>query len=205
MTDEERDYGEDLYKKWFRTGSSGGFLSLRPWWDAGKLSVDIGEIDASGGLRGHTNVWVGVITLSVYLQAVAGGADSVLYPANAKAGLPSPGMVYYGGAMTDSGPVSRILKVHHWMHGEGEEATFDPNGFVWKTGIFEGRRSSTGAFIPDMSRPPRSSNMIKATRLEMAEMAYRLDVGIRAYASEHPDWATRFGGKKKDRAEDRGE
>lgn len=204
MTDEElpageKDYGEDLYKKWFRTGASGGFLSLRPWWDAGKLSVDIGEIDAGGGLKGHTNVWVGVIQLSVYLSAVANGVDAVLFPANAKAGLPSPGMVYYGGAMTESGPVSRILKIHHWMHGDGDDASFDKTAFVWKTGIFEGRRSQTGAFIPDMSKPARSQNMIKASLVEMAEMAYRLDVGIRAFAAQTPDWATRFNGKKKDK------
>lgn len=191
---EERDWGEDLYKKWFRSSSQGGFLSIRPWWDAGKVSVDIGEIDGNGGLKSHTNVWCGVVNLGLYLRAVYNGTAEELYPMNERAGAPTPeGFVYYGGAVHDGQPRSRILKVHHWVTGEGQ---YDPRSFVWKTGIFEGRQSKTGAFIPDMSKPI-STNMIKVSRLEMAEIDYRVDLAIRAYAAQNPDWMNKFNGKKR--------
>lgn len=191
VSDEEKDWGEDLYKKWFKAGGTTGFLSLRPWWDAGKLSIDIGEVKEDG--VHHTNVWCSIINLGLYLKSVYDGTAPRLYPKNDRGGVPTAeGFVYYGGAMTDNGPVSRILKVHHYPQGE----SFNENAFIWKTGIFKGRKSNTGAFIPDMSSP-LSTNSIKVSRLEMAEIHYRTDLALNAYTAQNADWPAKFNGKKR--------
>lgn len=190
---EEKDWGEDLYKKWFRTSGRGGFLSLRPWWEAGKISIDIGEVNGAGELQGHTNVWCGIINLGLYLKAVYDGHAERLYPKKDRDGLPSAeAFVYYGGASTADGDVARILKIHHWMSGD----TPDPSAFAWKTGIFVGKKGPTGAYIADMSKP-KSTNLIKVSRLEMAEMHYRIDMALSAYAAQTAEWMSQFNGRRK--------
>lgn len=170
MSEEEKtDWGSDLYKKWFKAGGTGGFLSIRPWWDAGKLSVDIGEVNPNGGLKSHTNVWCSMVNLSIYLKAVYDGTANRLFK--------DESFIYYGGANTEGGPVARILKVTHWKQGDPD------SGFAWKTGIFDGKQTSTGAYIAKDMEKPRSMNMIKISRLEMAEMHYRLDLAMDAFAT----------------------
>lgn len=191
VADTDRDFEGDLYKKWFKAGGKTGFLSLNPWWEAGKLKIDIGEVKESG--VEHTNVWCSIMGIGLYLKSVYDGTASRLYPKYEKAGVPtSEGFVYYGGSSSSGEDLSRILKIHHYP----TETAFDDRSFIWKTGIFGGRKSSTGAYMPIMNQP-KSQNTIKVSRLEMAEIHYRMEVAIAAYTTQNPDWAVKFNGKKR--------
>lgn len=195
----DKDYGTDLYKKWSKAGGTGRVLSIRPWLEAGKISIDIGETVEAGGkarMKGHTLVWTNILGLATYLSAVRDGRGAQLYPANAKAGVPTPeGFVYYGGGKIEGKPVSRILKIHHWQSGDNN---FDDAAFVWKCGHFSARTSSTGAYIPDMSKV-LSINSIKVTRTEMAEIAYSVNLALINHASrtETKTWLKELTGKNR--------
>lgn len=190
---QNEQFSPELYKKWYNAKGRKGFLSLDTWLDAGKASVDIGEIvDGAGGPR-NTKVWTNVVALATYLAAVRDGRAGVLYPAKGKDRPTPETYVYYGGAMTDAGPVSRILKIHHWQDPQGN---YDETSFVFKTGHFAARMSSSGAFLPDMSKPV-SSNLIRMSRVEMAEMSYRLDLALNAFAATTGDWLAKLNGKAK--------
>lgn len=181
---EEQDYGTDLYKKWFKSGDRSGFLSLRPWLDAGKISVDIGELKGKQ-LVSNTQVWANIVDLNTFLKSVAEGTAAKLYPANTRQQVQTPeGFTYFGGGEMDGKVVSRIIKIHHWQNGDD---SYDTNGFAWKTGHFEGRKSGTGAIIPDMSKC-LSMNMIKLTRQDMALAAMRLNLTLSGHAARKEDW-----------------
>lgn len=191
---EDRQFEDDLYKKWFRTGSKSGFLSVRPWFDAGKVSVDIGETGGDG-LKGNTLVWTNAIELATFLRAVVNGTAPSLYPR--RTGAPTPeSYLYYGGGSQDGKPISRILKINHWQTGSGDEAKFDASSFVWKCGHFQARKSQQGAFIPDMSKP-LSMNLIKVTRKEMAEISYRLDLALTAFVLTEKEAFRALNGNKR--------
>lgn len=188
----DSNYSSEMYKKWFKSGTRQGFLSIVPWVEdadhtvgAGKISIDIGELE-SGKLKSHTQVWANVMDLSTFLYSVWMGTAEKLYPIREKGGLPTPeSFSYYGGSIMDKKPVSRILKIHRW--GTGKDSPYDLNSFVWKTGHFEAKRSSTGAFIPDMDKPI-SANLIKVTRVEMAEISNRLQLTLAGHSSRHKEW-----------------
>jgi len=187
----DKKYEDDLYKKWFKTGSKQGFLSIRTWLPAGKIVVDIGET-GEGTLKGSTACFTNAVDLATYVQAVYDGRGSQLYPANTKTGVPSPeGYVYYGGTASDKNyngaPVSRVLKIHHWQNGIGDAASYDSNAFVWKCGHFKGKVTGTGAIIPDM-KSPLSVNSIKVTRQEMALISTRMRLALLAFAVKTPDF-----------------
>lgn len=193
---EKGDFAPDLYKKWSMAKGTGRFIAIRPWVGGGKVSIDIGET-SDNKAKSSTLVWTNIVSLATYLKAVRDGRGVELYPANSKTGVPSPeGFVYYGGGNGKDGkPVSRVLKIHHWQSGE----TFDTASFVWKCGHFAARKSSTGAFIPDMSKS-LSVNSIKVTRVEMAEMSYALDLALINHASgasesEQKTWTRQITGK----------
>ena len=185
----------DVYKKWFRTKDRSGFLSMRPWTEKNKLSVDIGEVSPKEGrVQSHTLVWTDLLGLATYLRAIAANTAAVIYPASPRTGVPTPeGYVSYGGGNVDGKPVSRILKVHHWQQGRGDDAQYDPTSFVWKAGHFEARTAGQGAFIPDMTKPI-SQNLIRVSRAEMAEMAYRIDLLLNGAVANNPHY---FGDIKK--------
>lgn len=147
-----------LYKKWFRTKTQQGFLTLAPFWRAGKISVDIGEV-SNGKLSGSTLVYADYDIVLSYVRSAAFNIETNIFTSNEGAGV----LAIYGGANTDKGPVSRLLKIQPWIVNN----TPDPNSFAWKVGHFKARASEAGAFIPDM-KSPLSQNMIKVTRAEMS-------------------------------------
>lgn len=174
---DETHFEDDIYKKWFKTKSRSGFLSLRQWLEAGKVSIDIGEVN--GKELQNTLVWANAIQLAIYLRSIAQNTALVLYPQTNS--TPSPeSFVHFGGSNTDKGPVSRILKIHYWKQGD----SYDGTAFSFKCGHFKARTSSSGAFIPDMSAP-LSTNMIKMSRTEMADMSYRIDLAIQHFAFKY--------------------
>lgn len=173
------EYSSDLFKHWFQGKERGGFLSVDPWFEAGKLKIDVGSTQGSKRLS-STMVWANMIDLYVYLRAVHEGRATTLYPANPKTGIPTAeGFAYYGGSTMESGPVSRIIKIHHWEKADDQ---FDTSAFAWKTGHFAARKSQTGAYIPDMSKR-LSADFIRIPRVKMSELFVRLDIAINAYAS----------------------
>lgn len=181
---EEQDFGSDLYKKWFKAGERSGFLSLRPWLETGKISIDIGELKGKQ-LVSNTQVWANVVDLAAYLKSVTEGTAKTLYPANAKAGVQTDeGFTYYGGGTMDGKIVSRILKVHYWQN---RDEGYDSTAFAWKTGHFVGKKSATGAVIPDMSSC-LSMDMIKLSRQDMAAANLRLQLTLAGHAARNEDW-----------------
>lgn len=181
---DSKDYQNDLYKKWFRSKSQSGFLSIRPWFAGMKFKLDIGKTSPDGKLLSHTNIYVDAVDFAAYLKAIVNGNGSILYPSNDKLGLPTPeGFASYGGSNVEGKPVSRIFKAHHWPSGE----TFDPNSFIWKAGHFNARVSDTGAFIPDM-KSPLSVDSIKVTRQDISSISYLLDLALSSYVANHPTW-----------------
>jgi hypothetical protein len=184
------DFGPDLYKKWFKTGDRSGFLSLRPWLEAGKIAIDIGEL-RNNTLTSHTMVWANIVELAAYVRAVASGNGVALYPKYEKQGRDTDeGFGYYGGSQMEGRPVSRIIKVHHWVtdyDSEGNPIKWDSRNFAWKTGHFEGTITATGAFIPKASKPI-STNMIQVARRDMGEIALRLDLTLLGHAARTEDW-----------------
>lgn len=189
---EEREFGADLYKKFYRGRAGGGFLTLRPWMEAGKVSIDVGAVTAEGKLRSSTVVWANLIDLAVYLRSVTTGVGARLYPVNARAGLPTEeAFASYGGDAAKA--VARVLKIHHWESGPG---VFNDGAFAWKTGHFKGKVTATGAIIPDMAAV-LSRDMIQVSRTEMATISYRVDLAISAYAASTPEWMEHFNGKRR--------
>lgn len=177
LTTQKRDDGEfpdSVYKKWYRAKNRSGFLSLDTWLEAGKVSVDIGEVTQA---TSNTKVWCDAVEFATYLRAVATGNAKELYPA--RSGLSTPeGFVYYGGGEVEGRKVSRILKVVYW----GGQDNYDSSAFNYKAGHFAATVNDQGAYIPNM-KEPLSVNMIKVSRAEVAQMSYRLDIAIQRFAN----------------------
>lgn len=183
-TQENKDYDQDLYKKWFRSKTQSGFLSIRPWFDAMKLKIDIGKTSADGKLISSTNVFVDAIDFAAYLRSITNGSAQINYQANERMGVPTDeGFVSYGGGMIDNKPVSRIFKSHYWQSGE----SYDAMSFAWKCGHFQARKSDSGAFIPDMSKS-LSVDMIKVTRQDICTISYKVDLALSAHAASTKEW-----------------
>lgn len=179
-----KDYENDLYKKWFRSKSQSGFLSIRPWFQGMKFKIDIGKTSPDGKLLGHTHLYVDAIDFAAYLRAIVQGNALNIYTANERMGVPTPeGFSSYGGANVDGKAISRIFKAHYWTSGD----TVDPTAFVWKAGHFAARVSDTGAFIPDM-KSPLSVDSIKVTRQDIASISYIVDLSLTSYVSNNPSW-----------------
>lgn len=179
MVDKEAKFAPDLFKHFFRTKSKGGFIALRPWFEAGKISVDIGETAVEGGLVSNTLAWVPVIPFAAYLKAIVNNTAVHSYV--------NEEFAYFGGGHTDNGPVSRILKVRHW----GTETI----AFEFKTGHFKASVSNNGAFIPDMQSPV-STDLIKVTRAQIGEMSYAIDLAVHAFTKEE-NWLSHLHGKER--------
>ena len=181
---EEKKWDPDIFKKFWRTKTAGGFITVRSWFEAGKLSVDIGETSPEGGLLGNTLVWTPVFPFATYLRAITNGTASTLYSNDALEEF-----IYYGGSETSDGPVSRILKVGYWPNDTSGKA------FQFKTGHFKARKSATGAFLPDM-KSPISTHSIKVSRTEIAEISYVVDLAIQAFTT-HDNWLSHLNGKER--------
>ena len=177
----------DVYKKFFKSSSTSGFLAIKPALGIGKLRVDIGSLLQEGGLKSHTETYVDAFLLASYLHSVAHGTAANTYKPNDKLGIPTvEGMAVYGGGMVDGQPVSRIFKVHHWSYDKGTK--FDVSAFAWKCGHFKAKQSAQGAFIPTDMGNPISADFIKVTRAEMAEISYRVDLLMHGWAARNPEW-----------------
>lgn len=189
-----------VWKKWSVSGSVGRFLSVRPWVEAAKVAIDIGETGGNGdggpALAGHTLVWANLAQLSAYLGAVSLGRGEVIYPADDRQGIPTAeGFAHYGGGNVDGNAVSRILKVHHWGT---KDKGYDNSAFVWKCGHFVARVSKTGAFIPDM-RKCLSFHSIKVSRREMHELGTVVGLTLTNHASrtETIQWLEEISGRRR--------
>jgi hypothetical protein len=192
---DQQEFEDDIYKKWFRTKDRSGFLSLRGWLEAGKVSVDIGETSGQG-LQNNTMVWTNAVELVVYLKAIYDGNGASLFPApRGSEGSPET-FTYYGGATVDGKPISRILKIEHWSTIKDGKKLYDSSGFAWKCGHFGARKADSGAFIPDMTQS-LSQNKIKVSRREMAEIFYRLDMVIQGFVAREEDSLRSLNGNKK--------
>jgi hypothetical protein len=183
-TSSEKKYNNPVYKKWFKSKSQSGFLSLTPWNEALKLKIDIGKTSNDGKLISSTNVFVNFIDFAAYLRCIVNGNASTIYRSNDKMGIPTDeGFVSYGGAVLDGKPVSRIFKSHYWSSGE----SFDSSSFVWKTGHFSARKSDSGAFIPDL-KSPLSVDSIKVSKQDISSISYILDLCFISYVSSNKEW-----------------
>lgn len=181
---ESKDYQHDLYKKWFRSKTQSGFLSIRPWHQALKMRIDIGKTSPEGKLISSTAVFVDAIDFAAYLRSVTNTSAEVNYPINEKMGAPTPeSFVSYGGTMIDGKPVSRIFKSHYWQSNQ----EYDKTSFVWKCGHFTARKSDSGAFIPDM-KSPISVDSIKVTRQDISSISYLVDLSMISYVTNNQDW-----------------
>jgi hypothetical protein len=189
-TDNDKKITPDLYKKWFKSPNASGFLSVKPLLNIGKFRIDIGATGQDSSLKSHTETFVDAVLFAVYLRSIVAGTAETLYLANAKLGVPTnEGIAFYGGGKGQDGkPISRIFKSHWWRKGENE---YDRSSFVFKCGHFKANQSSSGAFLPDMSSP-LSTDSIKVTRIEMAEISYRVDLAISGYASSNQEWFTQL-------------
>ena len=184
-SDSSKSYEKDLYKKWFRSKTQSGFLSIRPWFQGLKLRVDIGKTSSEGKLISSTNVFLDIVDFGAYLRAIVNGTAATAYPASERLGVPTPeGFVSYGGAKIDGKPISRIFKSHHWQNSDN---TYDSDSFVFKSGHFAARLSDSGAFIPDMKNS-LSVDSIKVTRQDIHSISYIVDLAIISHVSNRTDW-----------------
>lgn len=191
----EQQFEDDIYKKWYKTKDRSGFVALNGWLDAGKVSLDVGELD-NEHLKGSTKVWVNAVELFVFLDSIRNGTSHKLFPKKGNDNPTNESFAYYGGGKMDGSPVSRILKIHHWQTAFGDTPTFDDRSFVIKTGHFPAKEAYSGAFIRDASKPPLSINMIKMSRLEMVEMAIRLELALNGYAAKKHDFFRNLNGNE---------
>lgn len=183
-TVDNKDYQQDLYKKWFRSKTQSGFLAIRPWHQALKMKVDIGKTSPEGKLLSSTAVFLDSVDFAAYLKSITNLTAPTNYPANDRMGLPTAeSFASYGGAMIEGKPVSRIFKSHYWQSGE----EYDTTSFVWKCGHFAARKSDSGAFIPDM-KSVISVDSIKVTRQDICSISYLIDLCMISHVTNNQDW-----------------
>jgi len=180
-----KQYEQDLYKKWFRSKTQSGFLSIRPWYQGLKFKIDIGKTSPDGKLVSSTMVFVDAIDFAAYLETIVNCTAKINFPINERGGIPTEeGFVSYGGGIVESKPISRIFKSHYWQNSD---KTYDSNSFVWKSGHFVARKSESGAFIPDMSSPI-SVDSIKVSRQDLVSISYLLKLSLISHVANNTDW-----------------
>lgn len=180
----ERVYEQDLYKKWFRSKTQSGFISIRPWFAGMKFKIDIGKTGPDGKLVSSTNAFVDAVDFAAWLRAVVNGTAVKDFPENQRTGsVTAESFVSYGGTEINSRPISRILKIHYWQNGD----TYDTSAFVFKAGHFDAKKSETGAFLPNM-KSPISVDSIKVTRQELHSIAYLVDLSLVSHVANKVNW-----------------
>lgn len=174
-TSSQDEFPDAVFKKWYRTKDKSGFLTLDTWLEAGKVSLDIGEV--IGDQTNNTKVWCDAMAFATYLRAVTNGTAERIYPK--RSGLSTPeSFINYGGGEMEGRKVSRILKVVYWG---SEDRGYDSSAFNYKAGHFAATTNAQGAYIPNMQEV-LSVNMIKMSRSEVAEMSFRLDIALQRFA-----------------------
>lgn len=170
-----KNFSKELYKHWFKTKDRGGFLSISPWLEANKLTIDIGEI--VGGKVTNTKVYANMMELYAYVRAVSEGKGVEKYPGGTTSNTNPETYSSFGGSIKGGNPVSRILKIEYWNQGK------DTSSFAWKTGHFKGRKTDSGAILPVDMGSPISANLIKIPRIEMDKIYHLLHFTIQSYAT----------------------
>lgn len=184
----QEQYDKELYKKWFKAGGQAGFLSITPFRRngrfVGRFIVDVGKVDPNNNSPiSSTKCYIDAIQLAVYLRSVFSGNADTLFPK--RGGTNSDeSFLAYGGSPGDN-PIARVFKIEHW--GATRDNPGNGNGFAWKCGHFKGNVTPTGAITADMSEP-LSTDMIKVTRIEMAEIYERVNLAMIGFASQDPTW-----------------
>lgn len=177
---EQKEYDQDLYKKVTRAKDIGRFVAVRPLFDIGKVIVDIGQFDANNKLVSSSICYLDMIKFGAYLRAVTNGnAENIYVPDKWNMMDTVEGLTVFGG----SGEVARIFKAGYWPAGDGH----DKNNFQWKVGHFKGTKQGPGIIKPDF-KAILSSDSIKVTRQDVAEISYALDTALVAHASRNPKW-----------------
>lgn len=184
-------YDQELYKKWFKAGGQAGFLSITPFFRdgrfVGRFIIDVGKVNPnSNQIESSTKSYVDGIDLYVYLDATTSGQSVRLYPKRSGTNSPESFIAYGGTPGAD--PVARVFKIEYW--GSTKDKEGDPGSFSWKSGHFKGNVTKTGAITAIMSEPI-STDMIKVTRLEMAEIAARIRLALHGFAAEDQRWYER--------------
>jgi hypothetical protein len=87
---DKANYESPLYKKWFRSKTQSGFISIRPWFQGMKFSVDIGKTSSDGKLESSTACFVDAVDFAAYLKAIVNGTALTNFPANERAGAAHP-------------------------------------------------------------------------------------------------------------------
>lgn len=184
VSDDKPKYSNTLYKKWFRSKTQSGFVSIRPWFQGMKFSIDIGRTNPDGKLESSTNCFLDAVDFAAYLKAIVNGTAISNFPANDRLGTSTPeSFVSYGGGNINGQPVSRIFKAQYWQSGDN----VDSSAFIWKAGHFKARKSDSGAFIPDM-KSPISVDSIKVSRQDIVSISYLLDLSLISHAVNNTDW-----------------
>ena len=184
LPSQEKNYEKPLYKKWFRSKNQSGFVSIRPWFQGMKFSIDIGKTSSDGKLESSTACFVDAVDFAAYLKSIVNGNAVINFPSSSRAGTnTNEGFVSYGGGIINNQPVSRIFKCQYWMSND----VVDESSFIWKSGHFKARKSDSGAFIPDM-KSPISVDSIKVTRTEIVSISYLLDLCLQSHVSNNIDW-----------------
>lgn len=179
-----------LYKEWFRSSTSAGFISITPWFvdnnnsPVGKVIVDIGSVDPTNNeVQSNTKCYVDAVDLAVYLRAVVGGNAETLYPVRNSVFSPES-FVTFGGTASPE-PIARVFKVEYW--GANGQSEGNGNAFAWKCGHFVGNVTNTGAIQPQYDKAIRLDT-IRRTRLQMATISYKLDLALAGFAASRSDW-----------------
>ena len=82
-----KQFTTELYKKWFRSKTSSGFLAIKPWFEGMKFKIDIGKTAPEGKLISSTNVYLDAFDFAAYLKSIANGTAVTNYPANERTGI----------------------------------------------------------------------------------------------------------------------
>lgn len=183
MSEDQVKHEQNIYKKWFKTRDKSGFISLQGWAQAGKISIDIGEI-VNDQVR-STKVWTNIIEFAAYIKSITNNTHKYLYPGSNN--MPDGSFIYYGGGVVDGKPISRVVKIHSWQYGPKDSPKYDDKAFAFKAAHFPAKKSQSGAYIPEMSSGPLSINMIKVLTQDIAAMSYRLDLYLTSFACNYPE------------------
>lgn len=158
---DDKKFEEPIFKHFFKTKTFGGFCSIIPFNEGRKFNIQVGQVEADNKLKQFTPTYVEFVLLGAYLRSVVRGTVADAFE-NAT-------LVVYGGGTVDGEDVARILKI------APDSGEYTPKvDYFWKCGHFKARKTSTGAYVPDM-KSPIQQNGIKISRQTMDEISYIID------------------------------
>lgn len=168
---EERSYVDPAYKRWHKSG----FVSVTPAYRIGKILVDIGRTDPeTKELILSCVSYLNAAPFIAYLKAIAANVGEDLFTGSNKT-LPESFM-HYGGTTKDDKPLSRVFKAEWKKRGEDD---YDKSTFLWKNGLFNARKTATGALIPDGK--PIEATQVMMPRSEIPYLAFELEAEYFAF------------------------